>query len=606
MTEGARICPACDTRTDAAKCPEDGRPTVEASRLRARGGDPFLGTLIDGKYRALKLLGTGGFGAVYLAEHAETGGKVAIKLVRAELVGEEAIIRRFYIEAQNTHQLHHHNTVRLTDFGQTDDGVLFLALEYVEGRTLQRVLEEEERLGPARAVRVAEQVLKSLAEAHDVGLVHRDVKPENIMLMDRLGEPDFVKVLDFGISRSLEGTGASTKGAIGTPMYMAPEQWRTGRGHIDGRTDLYSVGCMVYEMLAGQRPFRRDSAMGYLDAHLHEPPPRLSERAPGVCSEALGAWVHGLLAKDPEDRPPGAPEALDELVRLARAEVLSEEPLPIGPRLVDTRPVDPSVGSTEAQAASTGGLAESTARATDDSMLPTLPLTSAPRPGVLALVAVAVLAVAGVVALVASGVFEGPSGEGPVPIAATPAEQPAGDLGPDGPANDHAPRPEESPAVAPAVETDPVAAPEKSAQTDEARPAAVIPEPAEEPELPAAPAPQLRIESKPTGATVTLDGGEEPLGKTPLIWTPRAEDLARVRAGSGAELVFRAGGHREARVPVTDADLGRSEPMVVELAPVKKVRRHVTKKPVRAKPKPKPKPKSSTPKPVKKPSGWGI
>ncbi len=332
MSQGTRVCPACDTRTDAAKCPEDGRPTVEASRLSARATDSLLGALIDGKYRVLKLLGAGGFGAVYLAEHVETGGQVAIKLVRTELLHDDGIIRRFYIEAQNTHRLHHHNTVRLTDFGQTDEGVLFLALEYVEGKTLSKLLREEPRLGPGRVVRIVEQALKSLAEAHAVGLVHRDIKPDNIMLVDRLGEPDFVKVLDFGISRALEGPGASTRGAIGTSRYMSPEQWRGESESIDGRADLYALGCLAYEMLAGQRVFERRTPQAFLDAHLHQAPAPLSEIAPGACPPALEQWVLGLLAKDPADRPRDAPAALEALVHLRSTVALSEDPVPVAPR----------------------------------------------------------------------------------------------------------------------------------------------------------------------------------------------------------------------------------------------------------------------------------
>ena len=322
-----RVCPACELETESDRCPKDGRTTVEASKLRvSQSADPLIGKTLEGKYVLESRLGRGGFGAVYLGRHAMTGGKVAVKVLRADMVEDESAIRRFYIEAQNTHGLTHPNTVRVADFGQTADGMLFLAMEHVGGEPLSAVLGREKHLSAMRTVRVVEQILKSLAEAHGKGIVHRDIKPANVMLLDQVGEPDFVKVLDFGISRSLDSTGASTRGALGTPRYMAPEQWR-GEG-VGPAADLYSVGCMAYEMLAGKSPFvisgsGTDQAMRYMAAHAKEMPVPLGS---DVCSKALADLIARLMEKRPTDRPASAEDVLRELAELRRRGAIEASP----------------------------------------------------------------------------------------------------------------------------------------------------------------------------------------------------------------------------------------------------------------------------------------
>jgi serine/threonine-protein kinase len=216
------------------------------------GPDALVGVTVAGRYQVLARIGGGGFGAVYKVRHVATGGLLALKILHADRLGDDDSVARFQVEARNTHQLQHPNTVRVTDFGRTDDGLLFLATEFLQGRSLWQVLRDEGRLAPARAVAIIGQVLRSLGEAHALGLVHRDVKPANILLVDHFGVPDFVKVLDFGISRALDATSVTT-GIIGTPTYMAPEQ---GLGEdVSPRTDLYAVGCVLHELLVGQPPF---------------------------------------------------------------------------------------------------------------------------------------------------------------------------------------------------------------------------------------------------------------------------------------------------------------------------------------------------------------
>jgi len=310
-----RVCPQCDHRTELEVCPNDSRPTLDESKLKRT--DPFIGRVLEGKYALKKRLGAGGYGAVYWGTHKTTGGSVAVKVLRSDLCEDPDAVKRFYLEAQNTHQLRHPNTVRVSDFGQTEDGHLFLIMEHIDGKTLAQVMHETGPLPARRAVRIMKQLLKSLGEAHSKGVVHRDVKPQNIMLVDQIGERDFVKVLDFGISRSVDSTGANTQGSIGTPRYMAPEQWEGAEASPSA--DLYSIGCIAYEMLAGRTPFvpgeGGQQVMQFMYAHINEAPQPLLELAPGACSQSLGDLIMRLLAKKATDRPAGAQLVLDMLAR---------------------------------------------------------------------------------------------------------------------------------------------------------------------------------------------------------------------------------------------------------------------------------------------------
>jgi len=288
--------------------------------------DPLLGREVAGKYRIVKRLGSGGMGAVYQARHLETGGDVALKVLHGTALGDESAIRRFRLEAQNAAALRHVNTIRVIDFG-VDAGLFYLVLEYLDGRPLADLLLSEGPLPWRRAVHITRQVLKSLWEAHEheKRIVHRDIKPGNIYVVDLAGENDHVKVLDFGISRALDGSGASTIGIIGTPFYMAPELWRGEP--IDARTDLYALGCVVYQMLAGHPPFvpppsATESLYPLLSMHLHEPPPPLASVAPEL-PRSICAWVDSLLAKEPSRRPASARTALDSL---EQAVVVADDP----------------------------------------------------------------------------------------------------------------------------------------------------------------------------------------------------------------------------------------------------------------------------------------
>ena len=175
-----RICPACDVKTEDMECPECGRRTVEAARLQVKTQpDQFIGSVIEGKYEVTGRIGRGGMASVYKATHKETGGEVAIKLIRADKLEDENHIRRFYIEAQNTHQLHHPNTIRVSDFGQTEDGILYMVMEYVRGETLKDIMKREGRLSPARAVRIVqiEALLDAMTDGAFTRMARRRRRP---------------------------------------------------------------------------------------------------------------------------------------------------------------------------------------------------------------------------------------------------------------------------------------------------------------------------------------------------------------------------------------------------------------------------------------------
>ena len=253
------------------------------------------------------MLGRGGMGVVYAAVQHPVNRKVALKLIHRELAGERQIIDRFLQEMNLTAAIEHPHTVRLYDVGDLD-GQPFITTEFLEGRTLRDELARVGRMAPARAVAIALQIARALRGAQAHGVVHRDLKPENIMLLDRYGERDYVKVLDFGIARSLHRTDADfrtgTGAILGTPAYMSPEQCE-GKP-VDGRSDLYALGLIVYELCTGELPFPpTPSIPQMLLAHVTQAPPDLATRAPDVPPD-LARLVMSLLAKEPAARPADA------------------------------------------------------------------------------------------------------------------------------------------------------------------------------------------------------------------------------------------------------------------------------------------------------------
>jgi len=229
-----RICPECDLRTEEAVCPRCQSRTIR-ERRGAEGPDPMVGRILDGRYRIESLIGRGGMGAVYRGVQLATKQTVAIKLIRSDVAEDVEAAKRFHREARAASLLSHPHSVRVFDFGESEEGDLYLVLEYPAGRTLGKVLRAEGPLAELRAAKVGLEVAQSLSEAHGHGLVHRDLKPENIMLLNVAGDADFVKVLDFGIAKFLSGSSGEssvtrTGAMVGTPQYMAPEQAQGKQG----------------------------------------------------------------------------------------------------------------------------------------------------------------------------------------------------------------------------------------------------------------------------------------------------------------------------------------------------------------------------------------
>ena len=297
-----RTCLACggELASTAVFCSTCGARQEEETG----GAEALIGQLIDGRFRVLRLLGTGGMGAVYLAEHAGIGRRVAVKVLRYELRDQKDLVRRFRREITAVSRLADAHTVTVFDSGMWR-GLAYLVMEYLRGVDLASTLDVEGRLSLERAVRITCQIGSSLAEAHQQGIVHRDLKPENIFLTRSAGGEELVKVLDFGLAKivSDESPGETTfqtqKGILlGTPYYMAPEQIEGGE--VGPATDLYALGALLFRMLAGRPAFAGHSPMQVLESHLKAERPVLD--VPRVPPE-VAALVGRMLARAPADRP---------------------------------------------------------------------------------------------------------------------------------------------------------------------------------------------------------------------------------------------------------------------------------------------------------------
>jgi len=267
--------------------------------------DVLVGAVLDKRYRIVRLLGEGGMGKVYEAEHIGLGRKVAVKVLHPIYSKEEEVVERFRREARSASSIGHPNIVDVTDTGTTDDGRAFFVMEHLDGMELADVIIQQGRLDPYRAIQIAVQICQALSAAHKVGVVHRDLKPENVFLTDRDGRADFVKVLDFGIAKSthleMSRGGLTQPGfAMGTPEYMAPEQ--AAGMPVDPRVDIYATGGILYAMLTGQPPHSGKNVMEILNRKATEQPEPISHYRDDV-PKGLQRVVMSALAMKPESRP---------------------------------------------------------------------------------------------------------------------------------------------------------------------------------------------------------------------------------------------------------------------------------------------------------------
>ncbi|MCC6825507.1 MAG: SUMF1/EgtB/PvdO family nonheme iron enzyme [Acidobacteria bacterium] len=328
-----QVCRSCFSDT-VLSCPNDGTATSHTI-----DGEPVL----EGKYHLELRLGQGGMGVVYKARHAYLKTLHAIKIILPDLVGNDPqLVTRFRQEALAAAAIKHQNVVGVSDYGVINGTVPFLVMEYVEGESLHDLLTREGRLAPVRALELISAIGAGVAAAHHQGIVHRDLKPLNVMIIT--GRSDLsqsVKILDFGLAKIKSGEllgsfiQAKTTGLMGSPYYMAPEQWADE--DPDTRADIYSLGVMLYQMLAGDVPFKGSSIPAIMKKHVSDPPPRLAEYGISIAPEIEAALRH-TLEKDPEKRTPTVEAMIAELRAAILPQSVGGYALPVSSVNITTRP----------------------------------------------------------------------------------------------------------------------------------------------------------------------------------------------------------------------------------------------------------------------------
>ncbi len=306
-----KICPKCGKEYQDANtlCPADGTVLKKA-------GDDLIGQTLAGKYRVEETISEGGMGTVYRGTHILIDKTVAIKVLHPALAADDKIVARFSREAKAASRISHPHALNVTDFGESENGVVFLVMEHLRGKTLKEVIQSGGAMPLPRIVGIMRQVGGALDAAHAEGVVHRDLKSDNIMLVDASGDGDWAKVLDFGIAKIQEPVGqdpalTAPNLIIGTPQYMSPEQCSQA-SEIDARSDVYSLGVILFEMLVGHVPFKGESPTAIMMKHLQEPPPSALDERKDL-PPAVGRVVARAMAKRPEDRYQSAGELVEAL-----------------------------------------------------------------------------------------------------------------------------------------------------------------------------------------------------------------------------------------------------------------------------------------------------
>jgi len=298
-----KICPVCSTEyaDDVKFCPNDGQTLRSAAPA-----NNLVGQVIADRYHVVKKLGEGGMGQVYLAEHVKMGRRSAIKVMNPSMVHDPDAVARFNREASNASRITHPNVCAIYDFGETPEGLIYLAMEFIEGEPLTDLLEREGALSVSRASAIFLQTAEALQAAHDLGIVHRDLKPDNIMLTRRKDGADTVKVVDFGIAKAVGGDEAGQKVTktglvVGTPEFMSPEQ--LSGDTLDGRSDLYSLALVFYRTLSGKLPFEATTVQETMIKRLTDEPTPLAQARPDLAFPAtLQPVLDTALARTPSDR----------------------------------------------------------------------------------------------------------------------------------------------------------------------------------------------------------------------------------------------------------------------------------------------------------------
>lgn len=321
-------CPKCRTEypDDITLCPVDGL-ALETS------DDSLIGQTLAGKYRIDERLSEGGMGTVYRGTHILMDKTVAVKVLHPSLAADEKIIARFSREARAASRISHPHALSVTDFGEDEKGRVFLVMEYLQGKTLKQIIREEGPMGVERVVEIMRQIGGALDAAHCQGVVHRDLKSENVMLLNTSGA-DYARVLDFGIAKIMEPEGGydaeltAPNLVIGTPQYMSPEQCSQSSA-IDSRSDIYSLGIILYEMLVGRVPFSGESSTAIMLKQMQEPAPSVLEARPGL-PHSIGQVVARALAKEPDKRYQRVGELIEDLTVAASISAGTAVPVVIG------------------------------------------------------------------------------------------------------------------------------------------------------------------------------------------------------------------------------------------------------------------------------------